>query len=219
MTYSIGDIFKNDSEYLERSNWADKNNATISFYEDRLEEVEKTRTVETYEEQEQVIPAEYDEEGNLIKEETTEVVQVPVTKEETYTEQELVPYYQLVAIPEPTLDELKLAKREEINKARDIAEQGGFEYLGKIFDSDIVSCVRIQGAAQSMQVLAMSEQNPTITWTTKDNKTVDLKASELLELSVALANWSNVCHQKATELKAKIDVATSKEELDKIIWE
>lgn len=120
---------------------------------------------------------------------------------------------------EPTLNELKEAKRAEINQARDEAEQGGFEYMGKVFDSDIVSCIRIQGAAQSMQAAIMAEEVPTITWTTKDNSTVELTAQELLGLSVSLAEWSNTCHQKAAALKAQIDAAETAEELENITWE
>lgn len=120
---------------------------------------------------------------------------------------------------EPTLEELKLKKRAEINHLRDVSEQNGFEYMGKTFDSDVVSCIRIQGAAQSMQALAMTEETPTITWTTKDNSTVELTAQELLGLSVALAEWSNTCHQKATALKAKIDAAQTAEELELITWD
>ena len=120
---------------------------------------------------------------------------------------------------EPTLNELKEAKRAEINQARDEAEQGGFEYMGKVFDSDIVSCIRIQGAAQSMQAAIMAEEVPTITWTAKDNSTVELTAQELLGLSVSLAEWSNTCHQKAAALKAQIDAAETAEELENITWE
>lgn len=121
--------------------------------------------------------------------------------------------------PQKPLEEIKAKKRAEINTARDAAEQGGFEYMGKVFDSDIVSCIRIQGAAQSMQAAAMAEEVPTITWTTKDNSTVELTAQELLGLSVALAEWSNTCHKKATALKAQIDAAETAEELENITWE
>lgn len=128
-------------------------------------------------------------------------------------------YEEIPQPKEPTLNELKEAKRAEINQARDEAEQGGFEYMGKVFDSDIVSCIRIQGAAQSMQAAIMAEEVPTITWTTKDNSTVELTAQELLGLSVSLAEWSNTCHQKATALKAQIDAAETAEELENITWE
>ena len=126
--------------------------------------------------------------------------------------------YKIVELPKPSLDELKTEKRAEINAARDAAEQGGFFYMGKTFDSDIVSCIRIQGAAQSMQAAIMAEDVPTITWTCQDNSTIELTAQELMGLSVALAEWSNTCHQKATALKAQIETATSEEELENISW-
>lgn len=126
--------------------------------------------------------------------------------------------YKIVELPKPSLDELKTEKRAEINAARDAAEQGGFFYMGKTFDSDIVSCIRIQGAAQSMQAATMAEVVPTITWTCQDNSTIELTAQELMGLSVALAEWSNTCHQKATALKAQIETATSEEELENILW-
>lgn len=126
--------------------------------------------------------------------------------------------YWIDAHKEPTLNELKFAKRAEINAARDAAEQGGFEYLGKFFDSDPISCIRIQGAAQSMQAAIMAQEIQKITWTCQDNTTIELTAQELLGLSVALAEWSNQCHIKATTLKAQIETATSKEELEQIKW-
>ena len=124
--------------------------------------------------------------------------------------------YSIVEIPQPTLDELKVLKRAEINQARDKAEQGGFEYMGKIFDSDQVSCIRISSAAQAMQY---ADDTATITWTTQDNSTIDLNKSQLMGLVVALAQWSNTCHQKATALKAQINACDSKEALDKVKWE
>lgn len=124
--------------------------------------------------------------------------------------------YSIVEIPQPTLDELKALKRAEINQARDKAEQGGFEYMGKIFDSDEISCLRMSCAAQAM---SLADDTATITWTTQDNSTIDLNKSQLMGLVVALAQWSNTCHQKATALKAQIDACDSKEALDNIKWE
>ena len=119
-------------------------------------------------------------------------------------------------LKEKTLDELKEQKRAEINQARDNTEQGGFEYMGKVFDSDQVSCIRISSAAQAM---SLADDNATITWTTQDNSTIDLNKAQLMGLVVALAQHSNECHQKATALKAQIDACETKEELDKIVWE
>lgn len=119
---------------------------------------------------------------------------------------------------EPTIEELKLIKRSEINAARDAAEQGGFEYMGKTFDSDQVSCQRISTAAQAMSLMPASDENK-ITWTCQDNSTIELTAQELVGLVVALAQHSNTCHEKATALKAKIEAAQTAEELENITWE
>ena len=146
----------------------------------------------------------YDEAYNFVKEHEGTIIQDLGEKQ-----------YQIVKLPQPNLDELKALKRAEINLARDKAEQGGFEYMGKVFDSDQVSCIRISSAAQAMQY---ADDTATITWTTQDNSTIDLNKSQLMGLVVALAQWSNVCHQKATSLKAQIDACASKEELDKIVW-
>lgn len=161
---------------------------------------------------------------------------VPVEKSETYIETMTVgQFYESIGMTEqdveqaynglwylvgyaPTqpLDKLKTLKRAEINRARDEAEQGGFEYMGKVFDSDQVSCIRISSAAQAMQY---APDDATITWTTQDNSTIDLNKAQLMGLVVALAQHSNECHQKATALKAQIDACETKEELDKIVWE
>ena len=114
---------------------------------------------------------------------------------------------------EHTLNELKEAKRAEINQARDKAEQGGFEYMGKVFDSDPISCQRISMAAQA---IALAPEGAAITWTCQDNTTIDLAAKDLARLVVALANWSNTCHQKAATIKAQIEAAKTAEELEKI---
>lgn len=127
--------------------------------------------------------------------------------------------YKIVTIPTPTLDELKSKKREEINQARDAAEQGGFEYMGKVFDSDPISCQRMACASQAMSLLPITEEAPVITWTCQDNSTIDLNAQQLGGLIVALATWSNTCHEKATALKAQIDAAKTAEELEKITWD
>ena len=120
----------------------------------------------------------------------------------------------------PTLDKLKEQKRIEINRYRDAAEQGGFEYLGKVFDSDQISCQRISTAAQALQLMNLSENGniPVITWTCADNTTIDLTASDLAGLVIALMEHSNSCHQKATELKEQVEKATTEEELNAISW-
>lgn len=121
--------------------------------------------------------------------------------------------------PQKTIEDLKIAKRDEINAARDAAEQGGFEYMGKVFDSDPISCQRISCAAQAMQLSALAEDTPTITWTCQDNSTIDLTPTDLLGLVGALAAWSNSCHIKATALKEQINSCQTAEALAQITWD
>lgn len=121
--------------------------------------------------------------------------------------------------PVKPLDMAKEEKRKEINEARNNAEQGGFEYMGKVFDSDEISCLRMSYAAQAMALMPMSENEQTITWTCKDNSTIDLTAGEMQGLISALAAWSNSCHEKATALKAQISAATTNEEVESIKWD
>ena len=98
-----------------------------------FDEVEKVRTWQETEKQEQVVPAEYDEQGNLVKEETTEIIEVPVEKSENYIETTTVgQFYESIGMieqdveqayngdwylkgyaPTQPLDELKALKRSE----------------------------------------------------------------------------------------------------------
>lgn len=191
-----------DENFNNARNWCKEHRATFDeLIEKRKEvEVEKTRTVEAYENDELVV------------------------KEEKYTVVELHRYFRInkIIIPEATLEELKIAKRAEINAARDAAEQSGFEYMGKTFDSDPISCRRISCAAQAMAVMPAvigdEQGEPTITWTCQDNTTIDLTAAELQGLVAALAQWSNSCHEKATVLKAQIENAQTAAEVEEISW-
>lgn len=124
------------------------------------------------------------------------------------------PYVEMV---EPSLEELKANKKVEINQSRDNAEQGGFEYMGKTFDSDPIACQRISCATQAMNLTPKSGAK--ITWTTQDNSTIELTAEQLAGLVGALAQHSNACHQKATKLKADVDKAKTAEEVEAIKWE
>ena len=115
--------------------------------------------------------------------------------------------------PKQSLEELKIIKREEVNRARDTKEQGGFAYLGKVFDSDSISCQRISCAAQAF---SQADDSAKIVWTCQDNSTIELNKAQLLGLVVALAQHSNACHEEATAIKKKIDTAQTIEELEAI---
>lgn len=125
-------------------------------------------------------------------------------------------YYLKGYAPQKPLNELKAQKKEEINQARDKAEQGGFEYLGKVFDSDAISCQRIALASQSALISKENGSEFNVVWTCQDNTTIELDADKMIGVSIALTQWSNTCHIKASELKSKVDKALTEEELNNI---
>ena len=118
-----------------------------------------------------------------------------------------------------SLVSVKKAHKEKINSWRDSAEQGGFEYLGKVFDSDPVSCTRMMGSAITAQAALASGESFSITWTCQDNSQISLDAAQLIGLTVTLAEHSSRCHAKALELKSLVDSALTVEEVSAITWE
>jgi hypothetical protein len=117
-----------------------------------------------------------------------------------------------------TLEDLKSLKRTYINQSRDLEETGGFEYLGKILDSDERSSLRITMAAMTARLSLDAEQPFSIDWTTKDNSILTLDVYQTLEMPKALAIHGLTGHGKAKYLKGLVDNATSPEELESIIW-
>jgi hypothetical protein len=88
-----------------------------------------------------------------------------------------------------------------------------------MFDSDPVSCQRIALASQTALISKQAQQEFSVEWTCRDNSKILLSADETIGLSVALTQWSNSCHVKASELKALVDKAETKEEVEAINWE
>lgn len=120
--------------------------------------------------------------------------------------------------PEPTLEEVKAAKRSGINNTRNTLETTGFNYNGKTFDSDQRSADRIQVAALAAQAALMAGQPFSIDWTTADNSTVTLDALGVLGMLQTFAVHGATLHETAKALKAQADAATTIEEVEAISW-
>lgn len=124
-------------------------------------------------------------------------------------------YYEVVAIPAPTLDEIKTLKWEEIKKYRDNAEQSGCPYMGSVLDSDRLSVQRINTAVQAAQVVGESFA---VDWTMQDNTVIHMTYADVLGMPAALAVFSNDLHQKARGLREQINEAETVEEVEAITW-
>lgn len=117
------------------------------------------------------------------------------------------------------LELLKEQAWQTIKTKRDQLEQTGAPYLGKILDSDEKSVTRISIAVQAAQA-AISAGNAdfTLNWTMQDNTVLTMTAQQVCGMAVALAQHSDGLHKIARDLRAKIEAATSAEELDTIKW-
>lgn len=122
-------------------------------------------------------------------------------------------YYECVAIPAPSLDELKQAKINEFKNIRDTEEVKPIAYNGNLFDFDDKARDRINSA-----IIALSITGQSIEWTTADNTNVLVTADDLRGVIANVAVRSNQLHAKYRELKASALACTTAEEVAEIVW-
>lgn len=123
-------------------------------------------------------------------------------------------YYECVAIPAPSLDELKQAKINEFKDIRDSEEVKPISYQGYNFDYDEKARDRINAA-----IIALDASKGQIAWTTADNTEVLVNADDLRGVIAAVAMRSNELHVKYRKLKEQVEACTTKEQLESIVWE
>lgn len=122
-------------------------------------------------------------------------------------------YYEVIEIPEPPLEELKSEKLQELKNTRDKAEIEPIEYNGHMFDYDEKARDRINAA-----IIALDLAGGSLSWTTADQTEAIVTANDLRGIIANVALRSNELHVKYRELKALVESATTKEELDKVVW-
>lgn len=121
-------------------------------------------------------------------------------------------YYECVAIPAPSLDELKQAKINELKIIRDTEEVKPIAYNGNLFDFDDKARDRINSA-----IIALSITGQSIEWTTANNTNVLVTADDLRGVIAAVAVRSNKLHNAYRIAKEKVLEATTKEEVEKVV--
>lgn len=120
------------------------------------------------------------------------------------------------APPPETLQEAKARKRAEILRARDLQEYGTFTYDGKVFDADIKSTVRINGAFNLSQIGGGPPFS--VQWTLADNSVVTLNAAQVMGLGQTLGQHVQTVHAKGRALNAQIDAAATVDQVNAINW-
>jgi hypothetical protein len=121
------------------------------------------------------------------------------------------------AVP-PGLDALKARQREEINRARDVAIDGGAVTPAGPVDTNLQSRVLIAGAAQAAMIAASQQQAFQLEWTLADNSAAELDGQGIIALGLAVAAHVDAMHQRARVLKARIDAAEDAEGVAAITW-
>ncbi|MBQ8809462.1 MAG: DUF4376 domain-containing protein, partial [Bacteroidales bacterium] len=95
-------------------------------------------------------------------------------------------FYEVVALPEPTLDEVKAQKIEALKAERDRLEVEDITVNGCTYDYDDKARERINNA-----IIALQASGQTIYWTLADNASVLVSANDLISVVSAVAVRSN----------------------------
>lgn len=121
--------------------------------------------------------------------------------------------------PQPTdLEKAKQLRWNRLLSIRDGLESKGFNYLGKTFDGDQRSILRILATAQAATAAALAGQDFDVDWTTADNSIVTMTRDQVLGLPAALATRANEIHMQARELRLALDNAGSVEQVQEVKW-
>lgn len=125
--------------------------------------------------------------------------------------------YEVVAIPAPSLEELKEQKLYELKTTRDEAEVEPITYQGYSFDYDDKARERINAAIIALDVQSnQAKAVASIDWTTADNQDIKVTADDLRCVIAMVAQRSNTLHVAYRVAKGKVEQATSVSEVEAI---
>ena len=122
----------------------------------------------------------------------------------------------MLTAPERTLDEVKADKVQSLKTERDSKEVEPITYQGYSFDYDSKARERISAAIIALE---LQGEGATIEWTTADNADTPVTANDLKMIIAAVAVRSNKLHTAYRVAKEKVEVATTKEEVENVVLE
>ena len=126
-------------------------------------------------------------------------------------------YYEVVALPLPTLEKIKTAKIAELKAERDAREVEPIAYQGYSFDYDSKARERINAAIIALDVqTAQTKAVASIDWTTATNADVKVTANDLRMVIAAVAQRSNALHVAYRVAKGKVEQAITVAEVEAI---
>ena len=116
--------------------------------------------------------------------------------------------------PQKTLEQVKQEKIIELKAMRDSKEVQSIEYNGNLYDYDEKARDRINAAIVALSVQGTGAD---LIWTTADNKEVPVTADDLRMVIAAVAVRSNALHLAYRKAKARVEAASTAEEVEAII--
>ncbi|ECP9363146.1 TPA: DUF4376 domain-containing protein [Campylobacter jejuni] len=145
------------------------------------------------------------------------VKEVLVSTNETEILKEYFSMFCQVSSEDAKLKYAKEFKKDEIDKAKDNAIEGGVSYKDKIFQSAEKDRNLL---TSTVSLFAITKQLPEgFVWISKDNEAVPFTLEELIELGGIMANSVNTNTIKARNLKDKVEQAQTLEEIEAIKWD
>ncbi|EOI0394292.1 DUF4376 domain-containing protein [Campylobacter jejuni] len=146
-----------------------------------------------------------------------EVKKVIRTSNETELLKEYFSMFCQVSSEDAKLKYAKEFKKDEIDKAKYNAIEGGVSYKNKIFQSSEKDRNLL---TSTVSLFAITKQLPEgFVWISKDNEAVPFTLEELIELGGIMANSINTNTIKARTLKDKVEQAQTLEEIEAIKWD
>ena len=118
--------------------------------------------------------------------------------------------------PYRSLQEIKDAKKEEINRWRDAAKIEAVTYNSVIYDADLMSQANLNSTLTSIQA-GVTVPDP-LTWRAADNTNQSLTHAQLTGLSGFIFAQVNDAYAHSWTLKADVDAAADETAVEAITW-
>lgn len=120
-------------------------------------------------------------------------------------------YYEVVAIPLPSLDEIKAQKIASLKAERDTLEVEDITVDGNTFDYDEKARERINNA-----IIALQASGASIHWTLADHQSVEVTVEDLIKVVSAVAIRSNALHVAYRTAKEEVLNAETEDEVNAV---
>lgn len=124
--------------------------------------------------------------------------------------------YQIVGIPESTLDEIKAQKIASLKAERDVREVEAIEYNGRLFDYDDKARDRINAA---IIALDLQGEGASLSWTCADQSEAVVTANDLRMVVANVAVRANALHEAYRVAKDAVMSAETKEAVQAVSLE